>query len=66
MTFMEVDNRLVSRWIVPYHLNPNVNMPLFPTNANPQQLYHSPRVEILAFNELTHASTTDNASFSID
>ena len=31
-------------------LNPKVNTPLFATNANPLQLYYSPRAKILAFN----------------
>ena len=31
-------------------LNPKVHTPLFATVANPLQLYHSPRAEILAFN----------------
>ena len=30
-------------------LNPEVDISLFATTANPQQLYHSPRVKILAF-----------------
>ena len=30
-------------------LNPNVDTPLFATNANPLQLCHSPRSKIMAF-----------------
>ena len=33
-------------------LNPRVDNPLFASNANPLQLYHSPRVKILAFESL--------------
>ena len=33
-------------------LNPQVDIPLFATNANPLQLYHSPRAKILAFKVL--------------
>ena len=38
-------------------LNPKVDTPLFTTNANPLQLYHSPRMKILAFKALV--ITTD-------
>ena len=31
-------------------LNPRVDIPLFDTNANPLQLYHSPRAKFLTFN----------------
>ena len=31
-------------------LKPKVDAPLFAINANPLQLYHSPRAKILAFN----------------
>ena len=30
-------------------LNPKVDIPLFATNANPLQLFHSPRARILSF-----------------
>ena len=35
-------------------LNPKVDTPLFATNANPLQLYYSPRAKILVFNGGNH------------
>ena len=32
-------------------LNPKGNTPIFGTNVNPLQLYHSPRAKILAFKQ---------------
>ena len=39
-------------------LNPKVDIPLFDTNTNRLQLYHSPRAKILAFT--TNNNDNDN------
>ena len=44
-------------------LNPKVDIPLFATNANPLQLYHSPRENICAFNLLFCQLSTTNERF---
>ena len=44
-------------------LNLKVDIPLFATNANPLQLYHSPRANICAFNLLFCQLSTTNERF---
>ena len=43
-------------------LNPKVDIPLFATNANPIQLYHSRRAKILAFKDEWYCAQMDSVS----